>query len=202
MIGKQTWIRIGAAIAASAPLVAWAHHTGVSGAGSVGSGFLHPLLGFDHLIAAVAVGFFAFNCERARYWVLPAAFATAMLGGVATSALFGARIPHAEPLLALSLLAIGVALFFAKSLAFETGVAIVAAAGLLHGHVHGMEIPASAGGVTYSLGLLGATALLHLGGVALAQRTARLASSQRWARAGSALLAGTAFVYLAIPVIS
>jgi urease accessory protein len=44
-------------------------------------------------------------------------------------------------------------------------MAVVGAFAVFHGHAHGAEMPETAAGLTYGLGFMLATALLHLGGI-------------------------------------
>ena len=49
----------------------------------IASGFLHPFLGWDHLIAMLAVGAWGATLGNRAIWVVPAAFVSAMIvGGV------------------------------------------------------------------------------------------------------------------------
>ena len=53
------------------------------GGGGNFSGFLHPLLGLDHLLAMVAVGMLSAQIGGRAIWTVPAAFVVVMaIGGV------------------------------------------------------------------------------------------------------------------------
>ncbi|HQS50179.1 MAG TPA: HupE/UreJ family protein, partial [Xanthobacteraceae bacterium] len=69
---------------------------------------------------------------------------------------------------------------------------------VFHGHAHGAEMPETAGGLSYGLGFMLATALLHLAGLGLGFAIGRLGetSGQAWVRgAGAAIsLAGVALL--------
>ena len=85
---------------------AFAHvgqHLGFSAA----SGFAHPLMGLDHLAAMIAVGLWAAMAGGKRIWIWPAAFVMAMLvGGFIGRA--GIELPQVEPVIALSVVVLGV----------------------------------------------------------------------------------------------
>src|ERR1700712_4493274 len=92
------------------PLAASAH-TGVDGALHHGlvSGFMHPLTGADHLAAMVAVGLWGGLAGR-RAWPdllwAPLGFAAMLLVG-ALIGLAGIQLPAVEPMIAASLLVLG-----------------------------------------------------------------------------------------------
>jgi urease accessory protein len=44
---------------------------------------------------------------------------------------------------------------------------MVAAFAVFHGHAHGTELPAGQSGLTYSIGFVMATGLLHLAGISI-----------------------------------
>uniref|UniRef100_UPI001ABCC76F HupE/UreJ family protein n=1 Tax=Variovorax paradoxus TaxID=34073 RepID=UPI001ABCC76F len=98
------------AAAALLPLAASAH-TGVDGGLHHGlvAGFMHPLTGADHLAAMVAVGVWsALSARRAwpdLLWA-PLAFAGMLLAG-ALVGLAGLQLPAVEPMIAASLLVLG-----------------------------------------------------------------------------------------------
>jgi urease accessory protein len=128
-------------------------------------GFGHPLGGIDHVLAMVAVGLFAFVLGGRALWALPLAFLAMMAVGF----LLGAaelRLPLVEVGIAASSIAFGAIIAAGRRLPVATAVALVGAFSVFHGHAHGTEMPAGAGGLTYALGFIAATALLHLAGIA------------------------------------
>jgi urease accessory protein len=168
-------------LAASAAAQAHPGH-GFSG---FAAGLGHPFLGFDHLLAMVAVGLWGAQAGGRRMWLLPAAF-MGMLAVGAGLALQWHALPLLEAGIAVSLLALG--LFIALALRLPSPVALVFTAlfGLVHGYAHGLELPNSTAPLTYALGFLVATSVLHLAGIALG-----VATRQR--RAALARVAGAAF---------
>ena len=67
-------------IAALLPVMAQAH-PGHGPAGGFASGFDHPLHGFDHILAMVAVGLWAAQMGGKSLWMVPAAFVSLMTVG-------------------------------------------------------------------------------------------------------------------------
>jgi urease accessory protein len=69
-------------------------------------GFLHPLSGWDHLLAMIAVGLWAAQHRGRAVWLIPASFVGVMLlGGILGVA--GVYVPGAELAIAISVLALG-----------------------------------------------------------------------------------------------
>lgn len=140
-------------------------HTGLdTHSGTFFSGFLHPLGGLDHLAAMISVGLWASVAGGPRLWVWPLAFVSAMIvGGILGFS--GVALPAVEPMIAASVIVLGLAI--ASALNFWIGAAVVAVMGVFHGHAHGTEAP---GGdwLLYALGFVAATAALHASGIALA----------------------------------
>lgn len=150
-----------------APAMAQAH--GVPGGGNgLSAGFTHPWLGWDHLLVMLAVGIWAAQLGGRALWRLPLAFTGLMaLGGVAGAA--GVRLPGVEFLILLSLPVFGLMTLERRSLKPAVAVALVGFFGFFHGLAHGMEMPVSASIVTFALGFVVATLLLHGLGLVLAR---------------------------------
>jgi urease accessory protein len=146
----------GAAAVVLAASPAGAHVGGhVSG---LADGALHPLTGIDHLLAMVAVGLLA--AFTGRFVAFPAAFLLGMaVGGAAGIA--GVAFPGVELAIAASVVGLGVAVALAPRADAMWLLALVAAAGLMHGNAHGAEAPSAANPVLYVLGFLAITAALH-----------------------------------------
>jgi urease accessory protein len=153
-------------LALTASASAWAH-VGVHADGGLVSGFAHPFLGLDHLLAMVAVGIWAVQIGGRCLLGLPAAFVTFMAVGAALGAA-GVSLPQVEGMVALSVLALGCAVGSSVRLAWHWAVPLVAAFALFHGHAHGTEMPAFATPWQYFIGIAVATAMLHALGVVAA----------------------------------
>jgi urease accessory protein len=148
-------------------------HTGTGIVHGFTAGFLHPLLGLDHLLAMVTVGLWA-GCVGARaLWAWPLAFVTVMLLG-ALVGLGGWAIPQAEILIGLTVVALGLAAAMQLPLSVALGAGICGLFALVHGYAHGAELPAGADASGYMVGFALATALLHAAGLALGLALSRL----------------------------
>lgn len=142
---------------------AFAHSDGL--AGGFVSGFLHPVLGWDHVVAMVAVGLWGAFLGAPAIWMLPVVFPLVMAFGGALGVL-GVPLPGVEIGIALSATVIGGAVALAARPPLWVAAVVVGAFAIFHGHAHGAELPAATNAVAYSLGFVSATGLLHLGGVA------------------------------------
>lgn len=157
----------GAALLVSSS-VAWAH-PGHEGSLGFVSGITHPLTGIDHLGAMLLVGLWAeFLLRRSRAMlVLPVAFLAAMAAGFVLAGTLGGDA--AEPLILLSLLALGAAVAFRSRAPLPFAVAAVALFGFAHGQAHGVETPAGAFPALFAAGFLVSTAGLQGLGLWLAR---------------------------------
>jgi len=141
-------------------------HPGHDGGTGFAHGFEHPLAGLDHLLAMIAVGLWAAQMGGRALWIVPASFVGAMgIGGIL--GMNGVAIPFLEPGIAVSVLLLGLVIAFAVRPPVYVPALIVAAFALFHGVAHGAEMPANVSGVSFGLGFVLATALLHLAGLGL-----------------------------------
>jgi urease accessory protein len=151
-------------------------HTGLPVSGAL-DGALHPLLGWDHLLAMVAVGVLAASvCNRRIALCTPLGFVGGMLiGGLAGMA--GVNFGPVELAITASVIALG-ALVTTASRAHGWWLPLVAALfGAAHGHAHGAELPTGALPAAYVAGFILATLALHVAGATagIALRRAPLA---------------------------
>lgn len=142
---------------------AQAHTGGVEATGLV-AGFMHPLSGVDHLLAAVTMGAWASLSGGIRLRAMAAAFPGMMAIGV-LAGLNGIALSFADPAIALSVISLGFLVALAVRLPQLVALAVVGGIALLHGYVHGTEMPVTASVTGYAGGLLLATALLFASGV-------------------------------------
>jgi urease accessory protein len=144
--------------------VTFAH--GESGmAGGFSSGFMHPVLGWDHVAAMVAVGLWGVFLGRPAIWLLPVVFPLVMAFGGALG-VAGVPLPAVETGIATSAIVLGSAIAFALRPPLWIAAVIVGCFAIFHGHAHGTELPHAANALAYSLGFVIATGLLHLCGIA------------------------------------
>jgi hydrogenase/urease accessory protein HupE len=128
------------------------------------SGFTHPLHGGDHFLTMLAVGIWAAQLRGQAIWLLPLTFVGVMsLGGLAGAA--GIFIPSAEVIILLSCLVFSVLVVRKIRFSSQINVAIVAFFAFFHGFAHGQEISTSASLISYTLGFMVATLLLHSAGI-------------------------------------
>jgi hydrogenase/urease accessory protein HupE len=146
-------------------------HTAGAAVNGWHNGFNHPLHGWDHLLAMLAVGIWAAQLRGRAVWLLPLAFVGVMsLGGLAGVA--DVSVPGAERMILLSVVVFGV--LVARKVRFRArfSVFIVGFFAFFHGFAHGQEMPASVTLLSFALGFVVATLLLHGAGIV----TARLAA--------------------------
>lgn len=189
------------ALLAALPLAASAH-TGVDGGLHHGfvTGFLHPLTGADHLGAMVAVGLWSALTAR-RAWPdllwAPLGFAVMLLLG-ALAGLGGLQLPAVEPMIAASLLVLGLLVITQRRLPGLAAATLVGVFAVFHGVAHGQELAGESGAALTLAGMLSATVLLHIAGIAIGWS---LRNGHRWlarlagasvAAFGVALLGGLA----------
>ncbi|MCP9628840.1 HupE/UreJ family protein [Rhodopseudomonas palustris] len=143
-------------------------HTGLHlvGADGAAAGFAHPFLGADHLLAMVAVGLWAASLGGRARWLVPASFVALMALGAALGG-FAVALPAVEPMIALSVIALGVLIALSVQVPVAAAAALVASFGLFHGAAHGAEMPAMVSPLAYGAGFVVATALLHGVGLGL-----------------------------------
>lgn len=147
----------------SSPVFAHPHHD-IPHSHGFSSGFSHPWLGVDHLLAMVAVGLLAVQIGGRAHWVLPLSFLGMMLAGGAIG-LTGRELSFVELGIALSVVVLGAALAVGKKYSLLASGIIIGSFGFVHGQAHGAEIPGMTSPMTYVAGFILATALLHLTGV-------------------------------------
>lgn len=128
------------------------------------AGAAHPLMGFDHLLAMVAVGLMGVRCSmradnsRHALWQVPVSFMAAMVvGGLLAAG--GIHMPLAEWGIALSVLVLGTIVALAKAPRAWIACVVAGSFALLHGHAHvtemsGSSLPAYMGGMLLMTALL------------------------------------------------
>lgn len=132
------------------------------------SGFLHPLTGLDHLAAMVAVGLWSALVAR-RAWPdllwAPLGFAAMLLAG-ALLGLQGVQLPAVEPMIAASLLVLGLLVLTRWRVPGIAAATLVGVFAVFHGLAHGYELAGDANALPVIAGMLAATLLLHAVGMA------------------------------------
>ena len=184
----------------AAPSNTWAHTQVGEVAGFV-SGARHPISGWDHVLAMVAVGLWGAQLGVPAVWLLPVTFPMVMaIGG--TMGLLGISIPGVEIGIALSALVLGVMVFAEQRPPLWLAVVIVGVFAVFHGHAHGTELPAGESGLLYSMGFVMATGCLHGVGISIGF-IHRWASGRVVLRVAGGLVAmgGIYFLFLAFKLL-
>ncbi len=136
------------------------------GGHGIASGFLHPFLGWDHLIAMLAVGAWGATLGARAIWAVPLAFVSAMIAGSAVG-MSGIEFPFVEAMILASVVVLAGFAVARVKMPVWSGLAIVGLFALAHGFAHGAEMPALANVWIYGAGFVTATSLIHaLGAVA------------------------------------
>lgn len=175
------------------PALAQAHpgHEGGDVTWDFSAGFAHPLTGIDHILAMVAVGLWAAQLGGHARWLVPSAFVSVMILGAALGHT-GAVVPGVEQGIAASVLVLGLLIAANARLPVAAGMGLVGLFALFHGFAHGAEMPASVSGLSYGVGFVFATALLHAAGVGLGllagHTSARVAKCAGWAIAAAGVV--------------
>lgn len=139
-------------------------HDAAGTAGGFASGFLHPIFGWDHVAAMVAVGLWGAFLGPPAIWLLPVTFPLVMaLGGVL--GVSGVPIPGIEYGIAASALIIGAAVLVAWRPPVIVAAVVIGFFAIFHGHAHGVEMPEAASPLAYAAGFVIGTGLLHLAGI-------------------------------------
>ena len=170
---------------------AGAHHAGIA------TGFMHPLTGADHLAAMVAVGLWSALAAR-RAWPdllwAPLAFAGMLLAG-ALMGLAGLQLPAVEPMVAASLLVLGLLVVTRVHLPAGLAMAVVGIFAVFHGAAHGQELAGETGVVPTLAGMVAATLVLHSAGIVIGW-------ALRHANAWLPRIAGTAVAALGVALLA
>lgn len=158
---NRTASRLLAAALLTLPLAALAH-TGQGDHGFL-DGFSHPFMGADHLLAMLVVGVWSMLNSR-RVWLAPIVFVTLLTVG-ALAGQHGLQVPQLEPLVAASVLVLGVMLSLPFKLGSATSLAIIGGFAFCHGVAHGGELST---GNSVLAGIVLGSALLHASGMTFA----------------------------------
>ncbi len=144
------------------PCIAMAHEdTALAG---FASGLIHPILGFDHMLAMISVGVVSALIGGRAIWMVPVTFVAVMLvGGMLGT--FGIPLFLAEYSIAFSVLALGTVIASGKHISVILSMIFVSFFALFHGYTHGAEMPHLAKPELYVLGFAIAAMVIHIAGV-------------------------------------
>ncbi len=160
------------AAAAALPLSALAH-VGADGGGhhnfldSLSHAFAHPFTGADHLAAMLAVGAWS-ALTVTPAWRAPAAFVALLVAG-ALAGFAGLWVPGVEPMIAASVLVLGLLVAVQKKMPWVLAAALAGVFAFFHGAAHGFELAGDTGwaAVGALTGIALGSGLLHVCGMVL-----------------------------------
>ena len=128
------------------------------------SGYIHPLLGWDHVAAMVAVGIWGAFLGRRAIWILPIVFPFVMIiGGIL--GMLGVPVPFIVPGIALSSIIIGLAIAFKWQAPLSLASIIVGLFAIYHGYAHGQNLPVASNPIAFAFGFVLGSGTLHLIGI-------------------------------------
>lgn len=157
-------LSISAAVLAAMTAPAFAH-VNPAERGSFMTGFSHPFSGADHVLAMVAVGLWAAQMGGRAKWIVPASFVSMMAVGFLL-AMNNVYLPFVEPGILASVVGLGLLVALAVKIPMVASAAAVGIFALFHGHAHGGELGAATP-LSFALGFVVATAILHAVGLGL-----------------------------------
>ncbi|WP_320821596.1 HupE/UreJ family protein [Reinekea sp.] len=143
------------------------------------NGLAHPLTGFDHLLAALAVGLWSINSGQKQAWLAPLVFIGAVGAGTLLGTL-GLTLPFMETGLVASLLFFGSLMFMNAKASATASLLVIGLFASVHGMAHGSEMLSSASLLGYLTGILTMTTALLV--------VARLASATAQRQVGTVAL--------------
>lgn len=145
------------------------------------TGFNHPVLGFDHLLAMLSVGVLSTQFGGRMIWTLPLAFMAFMLMG-GMLGLLAISVPFVEMGISLSVLLLGMAIALDRRIPVLFAMGFVGFFAIFHGHAHGVEMPELAAPWVYVLGFLTGTAVIHAAGVVIGLSLQNMGSRAQYIR--------------------
>ena len=178
------------------PSTVYAHEGGNLPLGGFLSGLVHPVLGYDHLLAMLSVGILSAQIGGRAIWTVPATFVSVMaIGGVL--GLIDIGISITEIGIAFSLVILGSIIASERRLPIVLAMIGVGFFAIFHGYAHGTEMPQTAEPVAYAFGFLTGTALIHIAGVLVGDISKRYQRGPQVLQVGGGLIAivGLLFVF-------
>lgn len=164
--------------------------------GGFGSGFGHPLAGFDHLLAMLAVGLWGAQMGGRSVWTLPATFPMIMcVGGIIgmTGILPDQPIEYG---IAVSVIVLGGAIAAAWRAPEWAALMLIAAFALMHGYPHGVLAPRASDPAAFTVGFVVSTGVIHVIGIAIGAALKPIGGGRLVQALGAAIsLAGLWFLF-------
>lgn len=178
------------------PSVVYAHDGSNVPFGGFLSGLVHPVLGYDHLLAMLSVGILSAQIGGRAIWTVPATFVGVMAVGGALG-LIDIGLTSTEFGIAASLVLLGAIIAAERSLPIRLAMLGVGFFAIFHGYAHGTEMPTTAEPALYALGFLTGTALIHIAGVIIGDIAKHYERGKVSLRVGGGLIAlvGVLFIF-------
>ena len=142
-------------------------HSLVNSNSGFGSGFSHPILGIDHFLAMLAVGIWGAQMGGRRIWSLPISFPLIMCIGAIIAIMKVSTFIFVEQIIALSVIALGFMIFVKWSPNEIIAIVMISVFAIFHGYAHGIELPKSNDPLSYIIGFVLSTGIIHLLGVGI-----------------------------------
>jgi urease accessory protein len=114
------------------------------------AGMIHPLTGWDHLAALLALGIWIGQMHRDCFWKLSGALLVALVAGCMLGMGTGVAV---EGGIIASLATLGLLVALAARPSLPWGLAAVMLFGAIHGLAHGAEMPGSAASLAFITGM-------------------------------------------------
>ena len=133
--------------------------------------------------------------RRPALWLLPLTFPVVMAAGAALG-FGGVALPGSRSASPASVLVLGALIAFALRPSLAVSAALIGLFALFHGYAHGTALPAHGTALTFALGLVLATVMLHGVGLASACWRVRSAASRCARRAARSRRLGVVLLVL------
>lgn len=178
------------------PTIAYAHEGGDVVIGGFLVGLVHPVLGYDHLLAMLSVGILSAQIGGRAIWTVPAAFVGVMALGGALG-FTDLNLSSTELGIAISLVLLGSVIAAERKLPILAAMIGVGFFAIFHGYAHGAEMPETAQPVLYALGFLTGTIAIHIAGVVIGDIAGHYQQGKIALRVGGGLIALVGVLFIA-----
>ena len=177
------------------PSVVYAHDGSNVPFGGFLSGLVHPVLGYDHLLAMLSVGILSAQIGGRAIWTVPATFVSMMALGGALG-LIDIGLTSTELGIAASLVLLGLIIAAERRLPILLAMAGVGFFAVFHGYAHGTEMPTTAEPALYAAGFLTGTALIHIAGLVIGDIAKHYEQGKVALRVGGGLIAMVGVLFI------